>query len=155
MEQALLTSSDHRVLKLVQQDWGRSRQDLAEAAGMSPSTLWRRLTDLENSGAIKKRVALLDPTILGVPICVLISVNLVNYDAPTRQKFETFVQITPEIMECFSMTGGFDYMLIVRATTVMAFENFLMDKILGHSSVATASSQVSLRQHKYTTEIPV
>ena len=151
----MLSDSDQRVLKLVQRNWGSSRQDLADAAGMSASTLWRKLTELAQSGAIKKRVALLDPNIIGVPISVFVSVNLVNYDITTRQSFEGFVNITPEIMECFSIAGGFDYMLIVRARSVMAFEQFLMDQILGHASVANASSQISLRQNKYTTELPL
>ena len=151
----MLSESDRRVLNLVQRNWGGSRQDLADAAGMSASTLWRKLSELERSGTIKKRVALLDPIIVGVPISVFVSVNLKNYDIATRKSFEKFVDATPEIMECFSITGGFDYMLIVRAKSVLAFERFLMDQILGHASVANASSQISLRQNKYTTELPL
>ena len=58
-------------------------------------------------------------------------------------------------MECFSVTGEFDYMLIVRIKSVIAFEKFLMEHILGQPSVASASSQISLREHKYSTELPL
>lgn len=150
-----LSESNLKVLRLVQKEWGSSRQQLAEAAGMSVSTLWRRLTELEKGGAIRKRVALLDPAVVNVPVCVFISVNLESHDTNTRQKFEDFVSQSSEIMECFSITGAFDYMLIVRSRSVMAFETFLMEDILGHPSVASASSQISLRQHKYSTELPI
>lgn len=155
MQGTSLSPPDIRLLRLIQRDWSKSRQTLADAAGMSASTLWRRLTDLQRSGAIRKRVALLDPIIADLPVCVFLSVNLVNYDAATREAFETFVGITPEIMECFSVTGEFDYMLIVRSKSVIAFEQFLMERILGQKSVASASSQISLREHKYSTELPL
>ncbi len=152
---SMLTETDIRLLKLVQTNCDLPKQDLADAAGMSSSTLWRRLSELEQTGAIRKRVALLDPQVTGVPISVFLSVNLTNHERPTRQSFETFVQRSPEIMECFSVTGAFDYMLLVRTKSVQDFEQFLMDHILGHKSVSSASSQMSLRQHKYTTELPL
>jgi len=150
-----LSLTDINVLKLVQRDWGVSRQVLAERAGMSVSTLWRRLNELEEKGAISKRVALLDPRVIGVPECIFLSVNLENHEKDTRTRFETFVARAPQILECFSITGGFDYMLIVRTKSVMDFESFLMEEILGHPSVASASSQISLRQLKYSTELPL
>lgn len=150
-----LSDADIRVLKLLQRDLDAPKQDVADAAGMSPSTLWRRLNDLEAAGAIRKRVALLDPEVVGFPICVFLSVNLTGHDKPIRESFEAFVTNTPEILECFSITGGFDYMLIVRTRSVADFEAFLMDQILGHKSVASATSQISMRQHKYSTELPL
>ncbi|MEM6832014.1 MAG: Lrp/AsnC family transcriptional regulator [Pseudomonadota bacterium] len=151
----MFSDADIRVLKLLQSNLDAPKNELAEAAGMSPSTLWRRMNELQTVGAIRKRVALLDPDILGFPICVFLSVNLIGHDKPIRDGFEAFVTDTPEILECFSITGGFDYMLIVRSASVAAFETFLMDKILGHQFVATATSQISMRQHKYTTELPL
>lgn len=150
-----LSHADIRVLKLLQRTLDGTKQDIADAAGMSPSTLWRHINELEASGAIRKRVALLDPEIVGVPVCVFLSVNLVGHEAKIRKSFESFIQSAPEIMECFSVTGGFDYMLIVRTKSVLDFETFLMEQILGHPSVASASSQISLRQHKYSTELPI
>jgi Lrp/AsnC family transcriptional regulator len=150
-----LTPADIRVLKLLQKDIGATRQDLAEAAGMSASTLWRRVSELEENGAIRARVALLDHEAVGVPVCAFLSVNLESHDKSTRKSFEALVEATPEIMECFSVTGAFDYMLIVRTKSVSEFEHILMDRILGHKSVASTSSQISLRQHKYSTELPL
>ena len=150
-----LSVADIRVLKLLQNDIGMSRQELADAAGMSPSTLWRRVTELEATGAIRGRVALLDHEAIGVPVCAFLSVNLVSHETDIRRKFESLIDATPEIMECFSVTGGFDYMLIIRTKSVADFESILMERILGHPSVASTSSQISLRQHKYSTELPI
>jgi len=150
-----LSETDLRVLRVIQKNLDAPKHAIAESAGMSQSTLWRRINELEEIGAIRKRVALLDPDVIGFPTCVFLSVNLVGHEKPIRDSFEHFVQEAPQILECFSITGAFDYMLIVRTRSVAEFEGFLMDRILGHKSVASATSQVSLRQHKYSTELPI
>lgn len=146
---------DIRVLTLLQKNLSPSNHELANEARVSQSTLWRRVIELENTASIRKRVALLNPDIVGVSVCVFLSINLVNHGSKVRAEFEAFVEQSAQIMECFSVMGGFDYMMIVRAKSVLDFEAFLMDRVLGHKSVASASSQISLRQHKYSTELPL
>ena len=150
-----LSQSDRKILRLLQADTTRSRQELADEAGMSSSSVWRKINELETLGAITKRVALLDPNVVGLSVCAILSVNLHSHENDARHKFERFIQDQPEIMECFVVTGAFDYMLIVRASTVQELETFLMGKILGHESVATTSSQIALSQTKYTTQLPI
>lgn len=150
-----LTAADFKLLKLLQSDASATRQELADAAGMSLSTLWRRMSELEEIGAIHKRVVLLDPAGVGLPVCVLVSVNVAAHDRDTRTRFEDFVSDTPDIVESYSVTGTYDYMLIIRARDIAAFEEFLMNRILGHPSVASAYSQIALRQTKYSTELPL
>lgn len=122
---------------------------------MSPSTLWRRLTDLEASGVINDRVTLLDPAKVGLPVCAILSVNLVGHNSATREQFEEFVKARPEIMECYSVTGEFDYLLVIRSASVQEFELFLMNTILAHESVESTSSQIALSVKKYSTELPI
>ena len=150
-----LSETDLKVLRAIQQDATGSARELAERLGMSPSTLWRRVNELEQVGAIKSRVAILDPERAGFSVCVFVLVNLANYDKPTLQRFEDFVNDTPEILECFAVTGTNDYTLIIRSRSVGEFERLLMDRILTHDSVASATSQFALRQHKYSTALPL
>lgn len=150
-----LSDADLKVLRAVQEDATASNREMADRVGMSPSTLWRRIHDLEATGAIRARVALIDPEKVGFPVCVFVFVNLADYQKSTLTRFERFVQATPEILECFAVTGTNDYTLIIRARSVGEFERLLMDRILAHESVASATSQFALRQHKYTTALPL
>ena len=143
------------MLRAVQEDADATVRELAERLGMSPSTVSRRLAELEQVGAIHRRVALLDADRVGFPVCVFVAVNLVNHSKETRRQFEALVMGTPEILECFSVTGTHDYTLIIRTHSVGEFEHMLMEKILADDSVAQASSQIALRQHKYTTALPL
>ena len=72
-----------------------------------------------------------------------------------RQSFETFVGELPEIIECFSMSGEWDYLLRVVVADVADYNHFLMQKLLGHPTVAGGSSHFVLSLAKYTTALPV
>ncbi len=150
-----LSETDLAVLRAIQEDASLTARELAEKLGMSPSTLWRRVNELEQVGAIEGRVALLNPDKVGLPVCVFVFINMVNHDKQTLTDFVRFVNDTASIMECFAVTGAHDYTLIIRAGSVGAFEQILMEQILPHASVASASSQISLRQHKYSTALPL
>ena len=150
-----ISEKDAEILRCLQDGPDQTRQELAERVGLSASTLWRRVSELEAAGVIRKRVTLLDPDKVGLPVCVFVSVNLTDHSGSSRSSFETLVNGTPEIMECFSVTGAFDYVLLVRTRSVVDFEHLLMETILGHGAVANASSQIALRQQKYTTALPL
>lgn len=150
-----LRENDKRILRALQKDANLSLKDLAETLSMSQTTVWRRINDFEKSGLIVSRVTLLDPHKVGTDVCIFVNVNVVSHDLECRRNFEDFVALSPFIVECFSVTGAHDYTLIVRTKSVEAFERFLMNTILAHKSVAAASSQIALKQHKYSTEIPI
>ncbi|WP_342361028.1 Lrp/AsnC family transcriptional regulator [Terrarubrum flagellatum] len=150
-----LSESDRQILAALQQDGAASLKDLAEKLNLSQSTLWRRVRDFEEAGVIAGRVTLLDPAKVGLSVCVFVHVNLRNHTTENRDAFERFTRDQPNILECFSVTGPHDYVLIVRAADVGAFEDFLMHRLLAQPSVASASSNVALRQLKYTTVLPI
>ncbi len=150
-----LTELDRLILQALQRDATLSVRGLAEKLDQSQSTIWRRLTSLEKAGAIRARVALLDPARVGVPVCVFVQINLTGHGPEVRKSFESLVERTPEILDCYAVTGTFDYTLIVRCGSVEDFEELLMHRILNHDSVANASSQFALRQIKSETALPI
>lgn len=146
---------DRRLLKVLQDDSTLSLKDMAAAAGMSSSTLWRRIQDFEAAGLIRKRVTLMDPVKLGLEVCVLLNVNIANQDRDARDAFERFAARHEEILQCFAVTGGHDYTLVVRTRSVAAYERFLMDELLAHPSVSSSETHLVLRQTKNETALPV
>ena len=149
-----LTVADRRLLIALQEDMTLSQIELAECSGMSRTSVWRRVRELEEAGVIESRVALLNPKALGLQIHVLLSVSMVEHSDKVRQSFETHVEDLPEVMECFSVSGERDYMLQIISRDMESYNDFLNTKILHHSSVRSASSSFALRRVKYTTALP-
>ncbi len=150
-----LSPSHLDLLRAIQEDAGLSLEQLAEKTGVSHTTLWRRLKDLETEKIIKERAAILDPQAVGFTVCAFVYVNISSHSDKNRAAIEKLVETTPEILECFSITGPQDYLLKVRVKDIAAYESLLMDKILAHPSVASASSNITLREHKSTTALPL
>jgi len=131
-----LTRSDLQLLEALQNDTGLSQIELAEQTGMSRTSVWRRIRELEDSGLIEARVALLNPKLLGL-------------------QFEAHVETLPEVMECFSVSGDRDYLLQIISKDMDSYNDFLNNRILHHASVHSASSSFALRRVKYTTALPL
>jgi Lrp/AsnC family transcriptional regulator len=149
-----LSSSDHKLLEALQQDVTLSQIELAERSGLSRTSVWRRVRELEEAGVIESRVALLNPRSLGLQIHVLLSVTMVEHSDKIRQSFEAHVEDLPEVMECFSVSGERDYLLQIISKDMECYNEFLNTKILHHPSVHSASSSFALRRVKYTTSLP-
>jgi len=148
-------TSQNDILRAIQENATLTIEQLAEKVSLSQTTLWRRLKELENNKVIEGRVTLLNPGKTGFSVCAFIYVNIVSHSKKNRETFEKLITKTPEIMECFSITGPHDYILKIRVRDIAAYESLLMDKILAHPSVANASSNIALRQHKSTTVLPL
>jgi DNA-binding Lrp family transcriptional regulator len=150
-----LTEKHLQILRELQSNAQISLDELGERVAMSQSTLWRRIQELESANVIKKRVALLDADALKLSVTALVFVDLKSHEPGNRQNFQTFVEESANITQCFSITGPHDYILLVRSKNMMEFEAFLMNSILTHPSVASGQTAISLRTHKYTTELPI
>jgi len=150
-----LSRADHLLLDALQEDATRSQSDLAEIAGMSRSSVWRRIRDFEESGLITAHVALLNPQHAGFQIQVLLSVAMTEHTDENRQDFERHVALLPEVTECFSVSGERDYVLHVVVRDMDAYNQFLNAQVLKHSAVRSASSTFVLRRVKYTTAMPL
>jgi Lrp/AsnC family transcriptional regulator len=149
-----LSATDRKLLAALQENVTLSQIDLAERSGLSRTSVWRRVRELEEAGLIESRVALLNPKNLGLQIHVLLSVTMVEHSDKTRQSFEAHVEYLPEVMECFSVSGERDYVLQIISRDMESYNEFLNTKILHHASVHSASSSFALRRVKYTTVLP-
>ncbi|WP_347302510.1 Lrp/AsnC family transcriptional regulator [Croceibacterium sp. TMG7-5b_MA50] len=150
-----LDALDRRILRQLQRDARLSNAELAERVGSTAPSVWRRIRLLEEAGVLGPTVRLADQQRLGHGVNMLCNVRMQSFDADAIAAFERFVDGEERIMECFSMSGDWDYLLRVIATDVADYETFLMQRLVKHPSVATASSHLALRVAKYQTAIPV
>lgn len=144
-----------RLLKEIQRDTSRSLAELSEVVGMAQSTVWRKLQEFEAAGAIRGRVALLDPKAMGCNLTVLASVSLENHSEDNVTGFAQLVRALPEVVECHAVSGEADYMLKVRVEDVEAYERFMTTRLLRSPFVRAVQSSFVLKEIKATTELPI
>ena len=146
---------DRRIIRELQRDATLSHAALAEKVGASPASVWRRVRALEQAGVLGKTVRLADPHALGRSVNVLCHVRMTRQTMSARAEFEEFIQSREEIVECYAMSGEWDYLLPTGERHVPDYDRSIMRGVLAHPSIANAASTFALRQVKYTTEIPV
>lgn len=144
-----------RLLRLLQQDCSLALAELAERAGMSQSTAWRKVQELEAAGVIRRRVALLDARQLDLKLCVIAHVTLDDHHEEAIASFSAVVRSHSEIMECYALSGAFDYMLKIRAADVESYEAFMTRHLLRNPHVRNVVSSFVLREMKASTELPI
>ncbi len=150
-----LDPTDLRILSALQDDSSLTNIELAAKVGLSPSPCLTRVRALEAAGVIARRVALLDPAKLGASISVFIQVTLEKQTAPALDVFEASVARLPEVMECYLMTGGSDYLLRVVVPDIPALQHFIVDRLSKTRGVANIRSSFALKQVKYKTALPL
>ena len=154
-EEFHLDEVDRRIVRALQRDASLSQAALAETVGASAASVWRRVRNLEREGVLGATVRLADAGRLGRSVNVLCQVRMTRQTVEARAEFEQFIQARPEIVECYAMSGEWDYLLRIAVRDVADYDRFIMRGVLAHPSVANAASNFALRQVKYTTEIPV
>lgn len=154
-EEFQLDAVDRRIVRALQRDASQSHATLAESVGASPASVWRRVRALERAGVLGANVRLADPAMLGRSVNVLCQVRMSRQTMDARAEFEAFITAREEIVECYAMSGEWDYLLRIAVKDVADYDRFIRQGVLAHPSVANAASNFALRQVKYTTEIPV
>jgi len=154
-DQYHLDATDRRIVRALQRDASLSHAAIAEQVGASPASVWRRVRNLEKENVLGPTVRLADAGRLGRSVNVLCQVRMSRQTMDARDEFERFIEGREEIVECYAMSGEWDYLLRIAVRDVADYDRFIRQGVLAHPSVANAASNFALRQVKYTTEIPV
>ena len=146
---------DFRILEALQSDATRSTADVAGAVGLSPSPAWRRIALLEESGVIRRRVALLDREKLGLSVMVVVNVRLTTHGRQSLADFEQRVRAFPEVMQCFTVMGAIDFVLVVVTTDIRAYERFMREHLSQLPGIHGIESNIVMTTVKDTTALPL
>jgi Lrp/AsnC family leucine-responsive transcriptional regulator len=150
-----LTGIDRRIVRALQQDGRMTVQAVADLVGLSPSPCLRRIRQLERAGVISGYSATVDQSAVGLPVSVFISIKLERQRAAELDAFSAAVAAWPEVMDCYLMTGQFDFLLRVVCADLTAYERFLRDRLTQLEGVASIESSFSLSQVKASRVLPL
>jgi Lrp/AsnC family leucine-responsive transcriptional regulator len=150
-----LDTIDQGILTILQEDAKSTHKEIAARLGLSTTPIYERVKRLEKEGYIKGYVALVDPKKLGRKLLVFASVSLREHAYENLQAFVKQVNSFPEVMECFHVTGAYDYLLKVLVADIEAYQDFVINGLSTAGNIAHVQSSFVMGEVKHATALPM
>jgi Lrp/AsnC family leucine-responsive transcriptional regulator len=150
-----IDSHDRAILDVLQHEGRISNVQLASRVHLSESACLRRVRALEKKGLIERYAAVVNQQKAGFPGSVFVSITLQRQDQADLQAFEEAVQDVPEVIECYLMTGEFDYLLRVVVSDAADFERVHSQHLTRLPGVARVQSSFALRTVCKSSALPI
>ncbi len=150
-----LDEVDVQLLALLQEDGRITNADLSKRVGLSPPSVLQRVRILEKSGLIRGYHALLDAERLGLRITALAMISLSLHQEQPIERFRRSVNEIPEILECYHVSGEFDFLLKIVVKDIRAYEQLIREKLSKIKGIGQIKTSFVLANTKYTTKIPL
>lgn len=146
---------DRAIVQTLQHEGRIANSVLAEKVSLSESACLRRVRALEESGLIEGYTAIINQERAGYPVNVFVSITLERQDQTDLSAFEKAVRQIPEVMECYLMTGDYDYLLRVAVADTADFERLHSQHLTRLPHVARVHSSFALRPVQKSRELPI
>lgn len=145
---------DVRILRILQEDCTLPVAEIGKQIGLSTTPCWRRIQKLEETGVIRKRVALLDQQAVNTGVTVFVAITTNQHTKEWLDRFHAAVVEFPEVVEFYRMSGQVDYMLRVVVPDIASYDAFYK-RLISRIELSDVSSSFAMEQIKFTTALPL
>jgi Lrp/AsnC family leucine-responsive transcriptional regulator len=146
MEQ--LDDIDLKLLKILAIDSRFTIKELAAQVNLSPSPVVQRIKRLETNGYIKKYIALLNPEKFNRGFIVLCNIKLKQHDRKIGHSFVQDILKIDEVLECYNISGDYDFFLKVFAKDMKHYQDFVFNKLGSVKSIGSTHSTFVMTEIK-------
>jgi Lrp/AsnC family transcriptional regulator, leucine-responsive regulatory protein len=150
-----LDEVDLRILAAMQTDASMTNVDLALQVHASAATCLRRVRRLIDSGIIERQVAIVAPAALGATLTAIVEITLDAQNAERLDGFETLVTAEPAITQCYRVSPGPDFVLLVVVTDMPAYHALAHRLFTAQFHVRNVRSFFSIKRSKFDTRVPL
>jgi len=147
---------DKKILAIVQQNNQLSADKIAEQVNLSASAVQRRLKRLRKDGIIEADVAIISPQASGRLLTIIVEVTLEQERliSSVLDEFKKLVLNTPEVMQCYHVTGNADFILIIAAKDMLDYEALTHRLFINNRSVRRFQTSVVVSRVKSRSTVP-
>ncbi|NRB59162.1 MAG: Lrp/AsnC family transcriptional regulator [Winogradskyella sp.] len=149
----MIDEKDKELLRLLQEDSKQTNKSLSNKLGLSVTAVFERIRKLENNGVITDYVALLDKKRINKDFVAFCHVKLVQHSQDYVVSFERQVAKLDEVLECYHISGDYDYLLKVMVEDMEAFREFMVKKLTKINHIGSTHSMFTINEVKHTTAI--
>lgn len=147
-----LDATDKALLRLLQKNARYTTKELSERLHLSATPVYERQKRLEREGYIANYVALLNKEKLGKKLMVFCHVKLKQHERGMGEKFVVAIQELQEVMECYNISGEYDFMLKVVVEDMPKYQDFIMNKLTMIENIGSTQSVFVMGEIKTGTE---
>jgi DNA-binding Lrp family transcriptional regulator len=159
MKQITLDSMDIQILAQLQRDASLSNQELALAVHTSAPTCLRRIKRLRDAGLIERQIAVLHPDALaqslGHGLSAIVEITLDRQSAEDLEHFEVRVLQDAAVQQCYRVSPGPDFVLVVHTTTMPAYHALTQRLFTSDANVRNVKTFFSVKRSKFGAELPL
>ena len=148
-----LDATDRNLLNFLQQDCKQTNKELSSKLNLSVTAVYERIKKLERAGVVKKYVGLLDKEKVNMGFVVFCQIKLVQHAKEYLTKFEKEVTQLDEVLECFHVSGDYDYLLKVMVKDMPHFRSFMVTKLTTLKHIGSTHTSFTISEVKNTTAI--
>ncbi len=123
-----IDETDCKILNILQKNSRVTIKELSEKLNLTTTPIHERIKKLENKGYIKNYITLIDPKLVGKGLAVYISVSLKDHAKETVEEFEKQMNRLDEVMECYYISGNFDFLLKIQCGDMDDYHQFITKK---------------------------
>ena len=149
----VLDATDRKLIQLLQEDSKQTNKALSNKLNLSVTAIYERIKKLEHNGIISKYVALVDKRKVKKDFVAFCHIKLVQHTQDYVVKFEREVNKLDEVLECYHLSGDYDYLLKVLVTDMEAFRDFMVKKLTKIDHIGSTHSMFMINEVKHTTAI--
>ncbi|WP_214071816.1 Lrp/AsnC family transcriptional regulator [Mucilaginibacter sp. dw_454] len=143
-----LDQTDIRILQILQDNARLTNKEIGERLFKSASTINDRIRRMQDKGYIKKYVAVLEPKMIGRGFTAFTHVHLKDHSKEIINHFEEEIIKLPEVLECYHMSGQYDFILKVAVADLDAYHRFLMNNLFEKFAIGSIESTFVMREAK-------
>ncbi len=147
--------ADLAILKRLQENAKTPNSELARHVNLSESACLARTKRLMENGIIKQFVCVLDPPAVGMEVMAFTFVTLDRHNRKTAKSFVDRIKRTPNVMECYNVTGQWDYLLKVFARGISDYRDFVIDQLLEIEGVDKVETLIVMKAEKQIYSLPL
>ena len=149
----IFDTTDKKLLEYLQIDSKQTNKELSNKLNLSVTAVYERIKKLEKAGFIESYIALLNKTKIERDFVVFCHIKLVQHSQDYVVKFEKEVTKLNEVLECYHLSGEYDYLLKVLVEDMVAFRAFMVEKLTTINHIGSTHSMFVINEVKYTTVI--
>jgi len=150
-----LDEVDRKLLDILQKDGSLSNVELARRIQLSPPATHARVRRLEEFGIIRQYVTLLDRENLGYDMLCFVHISLQLHQPQQVESVRAAIREMPEVLECYHVTGEYDYLLKVVIRNRKDLERFVVERLTPVPGIARIHTSLVLTEVKSTTAVPL